>query len=523
MKKFISILLCICLVLTAMTGCTQKASEPKGNEGEKPSEDKKDNQMVVAIPGLPDNGDCQNTSSAYNRIGLTQQVYDYLMKKDGDGNTVPNIIESYEFADDASSCTMTLMKGIKFWDGTEMTSNDVKYTIDRAKTSTGSIKGYSADIDHVEVIDDYTFKFIMGNPNVALLEYLTTIPIMCAAFTEAAGKDYGTDVDKIMGSGPYKMTEWKFGEYIVYEAFEDYILGAPKVKSIMLKVISDNNAAVIALQTGEIDLYMNDIPFMSVTDVEANKDLMIEYYSSSRYNYVLFNAEKGMFADERMRQAVAYAVNRDDMLIMGCEDLNNGYLVNSPAGPDFIANPGNEEYPYTQDFEKATQLVKDAGNYGKDVVLYTLAVEPYPKLATKLQDFLTKIGLKGEVVQMENSAYVDKICGNGDFEIAVCFNNFPAKDMDIAINAQLHSTRSGMAGNYGRYKSDKMDELILASKIISDSQARKESYNAVLELFAKDVPSVPLYYAKSSRAFSADLNVISNCAQYDRFYYYSWK
>ena len=480
-------------------------------------------QLLIAIPGLPDNGDCQNTSSVYNRIGLNQQIYDFLMRKDGGGAIQPHLVESYKFADDASSCTMTLRKGIKFWDGTEMTSRDVQYTVARAKTATGSVKGYCSDIERVDVIDDYTFTIVMANPNAALMEYLTIIPIMAAKLTEACGKAYGTDVDKVMGSGPYKVTKWKFGEYMVLDAFEEYFAGAPSVKSILLKVISDTNAAVIAIQTGEVDLYLNDVPYISLPDLEKAANVKVDFFSSPRYNYVLFNSESGLFADARMRQAVAYAVDREDMLIVACEDLANGYLVNSPAGPDFTANPGHEFWPYKQDAAKAAQIVKDTGNFGKEVVVYTLTVDPYPKLATKLQDFLSKIGLKSSIVQMENSAYVNDICKNGKFEIAICFNNFPAKDTGLALNSQLHSSKAGMSGNYGRYQGKEMDDLILKAKVIPDIEKRKTAYKDVFALFARDVPSVPLYYANSSRAYSSALKVEPNCAQYDRFYYYRWK
>jgi peptide/nickel transport system substrate-binding protein len=519
MKKLWSLILSASLIAGLLAGC---GGGDSGSTSQSPTASDGTRQMVVAIPGLPDNGDCQNTSSAYNRLGLTQQVYDYLMRKDGDGNVVPNMVESYQMAADASSCSFVLKQGIKFHDGSEVTAEDIAFTIERGKKSTGSVKSYCADISKVDVQDDYHFTIVMGTPNVALLEYLTCIPIMSKAFTESCGDSYGTDVDKIMGCGPYIMTEWKFGEYITYKAFDDYFVGAPDVKSIRLEVISDSNAAVIALQTHEIDLYLNDVPYISTGDLDSDDSVKMEYFSGSRYNYVLFNAEQGMFSDVRMRQAVAYALNRDDMLTLGCEDPSNGYLVNSPAGPDFVANPGSDSWPYTQNIEKAKELVKEAGCEGASTTIYTLSLEPYPKLATKLQDFLTQIGLKCDIVQMENSAYITQVCDEGNFEIAICFNSFPAKDMDIALGAQLLSSKAGLSGNYGRYENSEMDEYLNTAKVITDNDARKAAYQKALDLFAQTLPSVPLYYTKSSRAYSSDLTVEQNCAQYDHLAYYSW-
>lgn len=516
MKRVIALSLVAILLFVFISGCSPKAT-PNVTEPVKP-----DQQMVVAIPGLPDTGDCQNTSSLYVRLGLNHQVYDTLMTKDSDGKIVNSMVESCEMSPDASECTVKLIKGIKWWDGTELTSKDVKFTIERAKTAKGSQKTACADIDRVEVIDDYNFKIVMGTPNVALLEYLTYIFILNEDFVTKSGDKYGTSVDTIMGSGPYVIKEWEFGNHIVYEAYKDYFKGEAAVKSVLLKVISDSNAAVIALQTGEIDLYMNDVPNISLSTITSDNKLAMDSFSSLRYNYVLFNAEKGTFADVKMRQAVAYAINRKDMLIVACEDVNNGYLINSPAGPDFVANPGYESWPYEQNIEKAIQLVKEAGYEGKSIVLKTLSVEPYIKIATKLQDSLSKIGLAVEIVQLENSAYVNDVCGNTDFEISICFNSFSGKDMDICMTAQLHSAKAGMSGNYGKYTNAAMDDLILKAKVETDLTKRTAIYKQAVDLFGQELPSIPLYYAKSTRAYSDDLTVVKNCAQYDKLYYYSW-
>ena len=527
MKQRLALLLALVLAFGALAGCgssgsTATTAAPAADApADAPSADR---QMVVGIPGLPDNGDVQNTSSVYNRIGFAAQVYDYLMVKDGDGNILPHLVESYEMADDASECTFKLVEGVKWHDGTEMTSEDVRFTVERAKAGTGSQKTYCGDIDHVEVIDDYNFKIVMGTPNVALLEYLTAIPIVCEHFiTEVGDELYGTDVQYVMGSGPYKATEWVFGDYIVFEANEDYFLGAPEIKSVKLRVVADTNSAVIELQTGGIDFYMNDVPYISLPTLEADSGINIEYASSFRYNYVLFNAESGLFADKAMRRAVAYAVNRDEMLIIGCEDLKNGTLVNTPAGPDFTANPDYSSWPYETDIEKGKEIVAGSGYDGHTVVIKTLTVDPYPKLATMLLESLTRLGINAEVEQYENSAYIEEVCQNGNFEIAICFNTFPAKDMDIAINAQLHSSKSGLGGNYGRYVSDEMDALIVKAKTIADPAAREAAYQEIIDLFAEDLPSIPLYYTKSTRAYSADLACKDNCAQYDRFYYFSFR
>lgn len=478
-------------------------------------------QMIVAIPGLPDTMDCMNTSSLYVRLGANYQTYDTLLAKDGKGAIVLNMAESYEMAPDAAECTFKLKEGIKFWDGTPVTANDVRFTLERAKRSSGSQTAACNDIASVEVIDDHNFKIVMKNPNVALFEYLTYFFILSESFTTRCGDKYGTSPETTMGCGPYKVTEWVFGDHIVYEAFADYFKGAPAIKSVLVKVISDTNAAVIALQTGEIDLYMNDLPFISLATLKSDSKLKLESFYSNRFNYVVLNVESGMFKDLKMREAVAYALNRKEMLLIACEEEENGILVNSPAGPDFGGNPGHEYWPYEQDVEKARALVKEAGNTGKKTVIKTLNVEPYMKLATKLQDYLMQIGIVAEVAPMENSAYIADVCANGNYEIAICFNGYGGKEIDIALG-NLHSGKYGLAGNYPRIVDDKLDAYIMKGKITLDREERREVYREAVRYYAEQLPQIPLYYINATRAFNADLDIDEGYAEYDRYYNYRW-
>jgi peptide/nickel transport system substrate-binding protein len=520
MKKMVIGMAVLMAAAALLAGCKAKSAVTTTDSGT--AVDNSRRRMVAAIPVLPDKTDSMNTTSLYVRQGANYQTYDTLMRKTAGNETEMNMVESYSFSDDASECAFVLRKGIKWWDGTELTAGDIAFTIDRAKRSSGAQTTACLDIKTVEIQDDYNFKIIMANPNVALLEYLTYIFILNEDFVTKCGDTYGTSVETTMGSGPYKLTEWVYGDYLGYEAFEDYFRGPPAIKSVQLKIISDLNAAGIALQTGEIDLYLNDLPYISLPSIKQSPNLTTEEFYSSRYNYIVFNTESPLFNDVRMRQAVAHAIDRTEVLIIATEDVNNGTVVNGPGGPDFTGNPGVKTWPYEYNIEKARELVRACGNEGKEVTITTATVEPYIKIATKLQDYLTQIGLKAKINQIEMTAFINDVCDKGLYEISPTFNQFGGKDIDIAFS-NLHSNKYGLSGNYARLKDPTLDKYIVGGKVITDLEKRKDHYREAIGYFATVLPMVPVYVGKGVRVFNSALAIEPNMSQYDRFYYYRWK
>lgn len=516
MKRKIVWLLFAVMIAALVAGCGKSET----SEEAAPEVDK---EMVVGIPKITDSFDFYNTSNGFESISMAQ-VYDTLVVKDNNGQTVPSLAEKFEISPDGMTVTFNLRKGVKFSDGSEFKASDAKYSIDQAMASSWTSWCY-VSVAGCEVVDDYTIKLNMKTPNVGFLEYLANV-YYCAIISEEAvkqhGDQYGKTVETTVGTGPYILKEWKPGELCVYEANPDYFKGAPAIKTVRMKTISDVNAAIIGLQTGEIHAYFNDIPGISYDSIAKAENVSVETFPSTIFFECIMNTENGPFADIKMRQAVAYAVDREQMLIVGAE--GQGAVADYPGNRqgNTVGDPGMKDTWYPMDQEKAKQLVKEAGMEGKTITIKTYVTDPYPKLATILQDALTKIGLKAEVLQMERGAFIDEVVTKGNYEIGICRWAAGTKDMDEIMFGSLHTASIGAAGNWSWYSNPVMDELLIKAEAETDTEARKQLYADAIKIYTTDVPQIPLYYPNGSRAYSKDLVIDKGNVEYDRFIDYQW-
>lgn len=515
-RKFVWLLVAF-MIATLVVGCGQNSSKATAQKNSS-----SDKEMVVGIPKVTESFDFYNTTNGFESISMSQ-VYDTLVIKDNNGKTVPSLAEKYDISPDGKTYTFSLKKGVKFTNGIEFKALDAKYSIDQARASSYTSWAY-ASVTGCEVVDDYTIKINLKTPNVGFLEYLSNNMYSAMLSEETVkkyGKQYGKSVESAIGTGPYVLKEWKPGELCVYEANPNYFKGAPAIKKVRLKTIIDVNAAIIAQQTGEINAYFNDIPGINYDSVAKAEKLNMITFPSTIFFEGIMNTKSGPFADVRLRQAVAYAVDRQQMLTVGVE--GHGAVANYPGGRQgyTIGDPGIKTW-YPVDIEKAKQLVKETGMEGKTITIKTYATDPYPKLATILQDDLSKIGLKAQVQQMERGAFIDEVLGKGQFEIGICRWAAGTKDMDEIMYGSLATASIGSAGNWSWYSNPAMDELLTKAAGKTDPEARKQLYTEAIKIYTKDVPQIPLYYPNGSRAYSKDLVIDKGNVEYDRIYDYKW-
>lgn len=508
-------LICVVFIAALLSGCGKQTGETAAPAA--------DREMVVGIPKIATSFDFYNATSGNEGISMLQ-IYDTLVIKDQNGKTAPSLAETYKISPDGKTYTFTLRKGVKFSNGLEFTAADAKFSIDQARQSVYTSWCY-VDVESCDIVDDYTIKLNLKAPNVGFIEYLANCyysAMVSKETVEKFGKEYGTSVESSIGTGPYILKEWKPGEECVFAANPDYFLGAPAIKKVRMKTISDVNAAVIALQTGDIQAYFNDIPGINYDAVSKMDNLNMVTYPSTILFQTMMNTKTGPFADIRMRLAVAYAIDREKMLTVGVE--GKGAITDYPGNRQGYTegDPVLKDTWYPVDIEKAKQLVKEAGMEGKAVTIKTYASDPYPKLATILQDELIQIGLKAEVQQMERTAFLDEVTAKGIYDIAICRWAAGTKDMDELWYGSFHTDSIGPAGNWSLYSNPEMDQLLEEARAQNDPEARKKIYTEAIKLFDRDVPIVPLYYPNGSRAYSKDLVIDPGNAEYDRLFSYSW-
>lgn len=516
MKDRKVLILLIFMLIAALTaGC---GGNKPGDEAQPSAEA----EMVIGIPKVTESFDFYYTPNGFESISMSQ-VYDTLVIKDKNGETAPSLAERFEISPDGKTYTFFLRENAYFSDGTQFTSADAKFSIDQAMESPYTSWAYAA-VNKCEIVDEFTIVIEMKMPNVGFIEYLSNIYYSAMlsenAVTSFAG-EYGKSVDKIVGTGPYIVTDWRPGEYVVYKSNPDYFKGEPSIKNVRLKTITDTNAAIIALQTGEIHAYFNDIPGISRTTISNAANLNMVSFPSTIFFNIIMNVEDGPFADLKLRQAVAYAVDRQQMLIVGVE--GHGAVADYPGGRQgrTIGDPIIKTW-HDVNIEKAIELVKEAGMEGKAVTIKTYASDPYPKLATLLQDALTRIGLKADVQLMERGAFIDEALTKGQYEIGIVRWAAGTKDMDEIMFGSLATDSIGIAGNWSWYSNPAMDELLVKAAGETSPETRKQLYAEAIKIYTEDIPQVPLYYPDGSRAYSTKLVIEEGNVEYDRVFDYSW-
>jgi peptide/nickel transport system substrate-binding protein len=491
------------LLAAALAGCGGAAAPAQGAK-----------EMVVGVVKV--NGTFDPYSSAYGSDDFaSKQIYDSLVMRDNNGKIAPYLAESWEMSDDSKTIEFKLKQGVKFTNGAEFTSEDAKFNIETARV-TPTTEWSMSGVESCEAVDKYTLRVTLKEPDMSFFEKLAWMNFVNKAFYEEKGAQYGMTVENIVGTGPYTVKEWTPGEMALLAANEDYFLGAPKIKAARYKTISDSNAAVIALQTGELSMYNLDVPSVSIDELSGSDAVTVTSFPSYVFMDILLNCKDGLFADIRLRQAVALGVDREKMLQVGTE--GHGEIVDHPGGPDYIGNP-NVKLLGGMDQDRARQLVEEAGAAGAKISIKTQDTDPWPKLATALQDDLNKIGFDASVEMLDTNGYGQEIWTNYNYEIAISRYWSGTKEM-AELMALLES---GNPMNFSQYSNPAADPLIREAASISDEDRRKELYSEAIRLIMPEIPLVPLYYSYGSRAYSSALDIDPGWVEYDKVFYYSWK
>ncbi|MDR1966560.1 MAG: ABC transporter substrate-binding protein [Synergistaceae bacterium] len=436
------------------------------------------------------------------------QIYDTLLTKDLEGNFHPSLAESWEVSDEGKTYAFVMRKDIKWQDGEKFTAADVKFTVEHMLKAPAFSWVYQ-DVESMELVDEMTIKMRLKNPNSVLLSLVSSTfygLIMPKHAVEKFGDSYGTSPETTVGTGAYIVTDWKPDVSITYKAKEDYFGGAPAIKTVVLHQVNDSNSAIVALQTGELDIYLVPISGNEHKTLSTNKDIAIGEYLSGRNEAIYMYCKDGMFKDIRMRKAIALAVNKEDYITVGVDGL--GKIINYPGdiGPGVTANPDFvPETKYEQDIEKAKALVEEAGQTGKPIVVKSYNTAPYPALATYIQSILTEIGLNATVEPMERATFLSQV--DSEQVPILPFSWWDdTYDFDQMMGVSIYSKNVGTAGNYSYYIDPEVDKMVDAARAESDIAKRKEIYKEIVNKYLEDIPFVSMYATRGAIARRSDLS-----------------
>ena len=388
----------------------------------------------------------------------------------------------------------------RFHDGTPITSEDVAFSIMAIKANP-PFKAMYAPVSGVDTPDPYTAVIRLSKPHPAIL--LCMSPVLCPIMPKHV---YGTDPNirqnpankAPIGSGPFKFVEWKPGDYIMLEKNKDFFIkGKPHVDRVIIKIIPDMNNRVMAVERGEVDAMPFFDSLREVKRLSGDKNLVVTnkgYAGIGSLDWVAFNTGKKPFDDVRVRQAAAYAIDRNffaKVIMMG--------LVTPSATPITPFSPfyTKDVNMYDVNLEKAKKLLDEAGYPVKaDGTRFTVTVDYAPgspttkMMAEYLKPQLAKVGIDAKIrISPDFGTWAERV-SNYNFDITTD-NVFNWGDPVIGVH-RTYSSANIVKGvpfsNTQQYRNPKVDAIMEQAASEVDNEKRAKLYKEFQQIVMNDVP-----------------------------------
>lgn len=439
---------------------------------------------------------------------VTRMIYDCLVRLDTDGKTfVGMLAESWDWLDN-NNVQLNLRHGVLFHNGAEMTSADVKFTLERMANS-GFSKHLVSMITEIKIVDDYTLVLTVTDNSAALLSSLAhqCAGIVCKAYTEALEAEGKTLSEAPCGTGPYMFDHWTAGSECQVNRFADYYDDAYSAKNegLLFKYYPDQDSAVIALETGEVDVLL-DVPSTAVSTLSSTAGINLLEFESTELTYIALNCSSGVFADQRLREAVAYCINRDNLVQVCCSGYGKPNF--SPIGIAAIGYTDTKVQRAT-DIAKAKELMTEAGC--PDGFTFTLLCYPaLEKAAQVVQAACQEAGITCNV-QATEEAQLCAIAGKGQHDAGMGYW-FANAEPDNSYMPLFHSDNN-LTGSYNwiNLADPTLDGLIEQAQTVKDQTERLAIYGQINDYIAENVIWIPLF---SETGFVATSDKVSGIVLY---------
>ncbi|MDR2068861.1 MAG: ABC transporter substrate-binding protein [Spirochaetaceae bacterium] len=424
-------------------------------------------------------------------VQVTNHIFDTLVQFDGTSSEViPQIAESWEQLS-PTSYRFHIRQGVKFHDGTELTAEDVKYSLDRAVAS--SMISYLMDFISETIIEGpYT---VVVNTHFPYAPTLRNLSVPFAAILPKAYTETDPDIQakKPVGSGPYQFVSWTQSDSAVLEAFADYYAGPPKTKNLVMKVIPEASQRTIALETGEIDLAY-DLPSNDHKLITGNEKLSLFLAPPLSLFYLSMHMGKTPFENKLVRQAISHAIDRQliiDTVVSGAAQAADAIIAPGVYG---YYSAGVDQY----DPERSKQLLAQAGYpNGFTTSLWVNNNQERVEVSTAIVDMLREVGITARLEVMEAGAFWDKT-DNGEHEMAFFGWITSTKDADYTYYSLGHSSKFGPGGNTSYISDPQVDALIEKGRNSTEPATREQAYKDLAILLADLTPYISIMYSPIS-------------------------
>ncbi|NPD16765.1 ABC transporter substrate-binding protein [Xinfangfangia sp. D13-10-4-6] len=444
---------------------------------------------------------------------IAGNIYEGLLRYNQKLEPQPSLAKSWEISDDGLTYVFHLQEGVKWHDGQPFTADDVVFSLDvflrevhpRWRPITDN------QIASVEAVDPLTVRIVLKQPFGPLMTALevASAPMIPKHIYE--GTDFRTNPanNTPIGTGPYKLQEWKKGSYIHLVRNTDYWLaGHPKIDEIYWQVIPDAAARAVAFETGTIDvLPAGSVDVYDVARLSALEGACMTtggWEMASPIAWIAVNLREGPLSDKTFRQGLMHAIDRN----FGQEVVWNG-LGRVPTGP--IASTTRFYDPavniYDFDPDKARELIAQSGYKGETIRLLKLPYgEIWDRWAEAVRQNLLDVGVNVELVSSDTAGWTQK---TSDWDFDMTFN-FLYQLGDPAIGVSRSYVSSNIAkgnpfGNVGGYSNPAVDALFAAASAEADEAVRQAKYSEVQKILTDELPVLWLLEMEQPTIYRCDI------------------
>ncbi len=494
LMRLLKILVSPCLaVIYLSTGCAR--DEQFVTPRDIPDDPVRGGTLSIAIQSDGRSLDPHRVTDAAS-MRLIENMYGTLMRYSAEyGDVEPYIAESYEVSEDHTGYTFKLRPGIRFnRTGRELTSTDVKYSIRRIIENEVRAEHF-AFLDSMDTPDDRTIVFNLARPMAPFLIYLAH-PMNAVVDRDIVEAGGGSLDNTDAGTGPFRLVEWRRDLRLVMDRNEEYhVDGLPYLDRIVYRPIPDETARTTSLRMREIDISL-DVPDKDRSILQEVEHVTVESVPGTFWEYVGMNNERAPFDDKRVRQAVAWSIDR--AMANQLVKLNRSNILTGGFFPsNHWAYSQMEIFP-ERDTEKALELLQEAGlPDGFDAVIRVGSAFPYQVAAAQvIKQNLEDVGIMTEILSEESSVFFDALA-RGDFDMTVV-GWLGFVDPDEWLYNIFHSDGRW---NQQNYSNPEVDELLEKGRLTSDRENRREVYHGAQKKIVRDAPVALLYINEQTSAF----------------------
>lgn len=415
-----------------------------------------------------------------------RNIFDNLLTRDAKGDIAPQIATAWKYLT-PTTLEFDIRQDVRFQDGSPLTAEDVAYSINRVinpQLKSPQLSQFN-QIVRAEVNSPSRVTLTTRSPYPALLAQLVKLSVVPKAYVEKVG-DQTFNLHPI-GSGPYRLVSWQPGVQIELQAVDHYWRAEPPFPKVVFRVVPDVSTRIADLQTGKADL-IRDLPPDQSEAVKNNTTTRVLSAPTERIGYLFINAEAGATRDVRVRQAIAYAIDREALI----QALLEGYgaPVNVLGAPPVFGYT-NQVAGYPYDPDKARALVKQAGAEGAKITFLTSPV--YSRaMVEAIQQMINDVGLQVTIESSDQATFLKRRQGEAENAGSLALGAWSCACQD-ADGVIFPLFRSGSL--WAKYHNPQFDALVDSARSILDAPQRQEKYRQAYQILRDDVPGLGLYQA----------------------------